>query len=1362
VTALAADPSDPSGNTIYLGAAQGGVWKTTDGGSTWTSLLDHPVQPNGVALDRYTIAIGSITVTASGVVYVGTGEPNGSGDSFYGAGILRTDDGGQTWTQLGLSVFWRQSMFNVIVSPSNPMMILAAVTSGLWSSSDGGVHWNNLNASFPSIPITASSTSLALDPTNSSIVYAAGGGEIFRSTDFGVTWALSTPASTGGCFATVGTCSRISLSIAASSPSTVLAAAADGTLWRTTDSGATWSLVNSPQGGVPFPVSNFCNEAVGDQCTYDMYVAVDPTNPKIIFLGGQDLWVTFDGGNSWADSGGYDGNSLAFGNIHSDQHALAFSPADHQKIFVGNDGGVWTARWHPIQFGGPVFPWVDLNNGLSITQFYSVAADPQELSSFFGGTQDIGILDHDNRSSLSHTLSSTIWDDSNAGDGGWTGYDTSDPTTQYAGFSGFAGGACSNGLAGGTCLLRRDNGSHCCFGLNGWFGVFPNSGFGALPLAAAIDPSTPTTLYFSDTVSDKLFKSTDRGDHWAAILDPATACGGQGCGSISAVAVAPSNGAFVYAGTNSGKFLASSDGGASFQERDSVNGGGPLPGQQITKIAVDPTDPNVAFATFDGFGPGGHVWVSRLGGASWIDISSGLPDLPADSILVDGAGTGAIYVGTDSGVFVSRDSGRSWQVFGGGLPRVQVMDLEFSAGHVAVVAATHGRGVWTISHLPMHPPTYVATYTQGLGVNAQSVEVDCYAGDFATGGGFEITGGVREPLASEPNVTSGEPTGWVARFGVGSGGTAKVFADCMTPTSVAGTVTSTYAVEVDRTIPCTSIGPVCVGSPAGGVAASCNGNDVATGGGFATGGLKVVRQSRPNVASGTPTGWSAFYGVSADFGGVTVKAFAICSPGPGFSTGVTSAAASFGVSAGGLSVACPSGDAAVGGGFTFTGGTNVPLRSEPNVPSGVASGWFTFFGVGTGGTGTAFVVCMTGATSLSVSCSPSAVLVGAQSACTATVSNLDPTSSQTPSGPVTFSSSRPGSFTPSASCDLSGTGGTSSCSVQFAPSAGSVGVVSITATYNGDANHLGSTGSSALNVFDFTLSATPSDRTVLRGSSAPFTVTTALAPGSVGAPALVGLVVSGLPADASSAPSTLALPGTGTLTIQTGAVSLGDFALTVSGTLQGGSRSAAAGLHIYDFSVTATPTSLQVLTTGSNTFQVSVLLVPGSTTTGLPSIALAVSGLPSGATGAFSSNRGTPSFVSTLTIITSSTPSGTYTLTIVGADGRTPEGGTRNTHPTLIVLTSAQALQLVINAVNSLQSSGVLNRGQANSLVVKLSHAIDNLNLRPDKRTACNQLAAFVHEVNAYVSAGILTPAQANTLLGGPLGVLAIMAAIPC
>jgi hypothetical protein len=175
-----------------------------------------------------------------------------------------------------------------------------------------------------------------------------------------------------------------------------------------------------------------------------------------------------------------------------------------------------------------------------------------------------------------------------------------------------------------------------------------------------------------------------------------------------------------------------------------------------------------------------------------------------------------------------------------------------------------------------------------------------------------------------------------------------------------------------------------------------------------------------------------------------------------------------------------------------------------------------------------------------------------------------------------------------------------------------------------------------------------------------------------------------------------------------------------------------------------------------------VALAAGSTSTGLPTIALSLAGLPSGATAVFSTGSGSAAgFTSTLTVTTVMTPSGTYTLTITGTDARSPQGGARTASPTLVVLTPQQALQLIINQVNAFKSGGVLNGGQANSLTVKLAHAISKLNSNQPK-TACNDLKAFVNEVNAYVAAGILTPAEANQLLGGTLGVNAIMAAIPC
>ena len=276
-----------------------------------------------------------------------------------------------------------------------------------------------------------------------------------------------------------------------------------------------------------------------------------------------------------------------------------------------------------------------------------------------------------------------------------------------------------------------------------------------------------------------------------------------------------------------------------------------------------------------------------------------------------------------------------------------------------------------------------------------------------------------------------------------------------------------------------------------------------------------------------------------------------------------------------------------------------------------------------------------------------------------------------------------------------------------------------------------------------------------------------------GAPA--GIVLSGdsigLTANASggTGPYTYAWTKNGAPFASTQSVTdtpgLGDttYAVTVTDSLGAVSNTATTLVHVYDFTVAGSPTSLQILTTGSNTYGVTEALVPGSASSGLPTIDLSLAGLPSGATPAFNPASGNAGgFSSTLTITTANAPPGTYPLTLTGTDARPLIGGTRSGALSLTILTPAQAIPNVIATVQGLQAAGVLNKGQANSLIVKLSHAIDSLNTKPDQPTACNQLQAFVNEVNAYVQGGKLTQAQADSLLGGPLGVLAIMAAIPC
>jgi hypothetical protein len=229
--------------------------------------------------------------------------------------------------------------------------------------------------------------------------------------------------------------------------------------------------------------------------------------------------------------------------------------------------------------------------------------------------------------------------------------------------------------------------------------------------------------------------------------------------------------------------------------------------------------------------------------------------------------------------------------------------------------------------------------------------------------------------------------------------------------------------------------------------------------------------------------------------------------------------------------------------------------------------------------------------------------------------------------------------------------------------------------------------------------------------------------------------------------------------------SLGDttYAVTVTDSLGAVSNTATTVVHDYDFTVAGSPTSQQILTSGTNTYGVTESLVSGSAISGLPTIGLSLSGLPAGATASFAPASGSAGgFSSTLTITTAGAPPGTYALTLTGTDARALIGGTRSTSLTLTILTPAQAIPNVITTIQGLQTAGVLNGGQANSLIVKLNHAIDSLNSKPGKPPGCNQLQAFVNEINAYVSAGTLTQAQADSLLGGPLGVLAIMASIPC
>lgn len=650
LTAIAVHPTNP--NVIYVGGAQGGVWKTTNGGANWTPLTDR----------ECSLAMGWIVLDPvdPDIVYAATGEQHFSGDSYYGCGVLRSTDGGATWTQLGADVFDVATttsggvrISRILLDPrtagstANTTLYVAA-DNGVWKSTDGGVSWTRTLAAGNAGPAPA--TDLVMHPSNPDVLYAALGrvtgdaaNGVYRSTDAGVTWTRLSgfPSEDVG---------RISLAIAPSQPSILYAGVqnafggppGDGTLlgiFKSTDGGERWSLVsNAPS----------CNT----QCWYDMALAVHPRDPDTVFFGGVPLYRSTNGGLTFQSVGTGPG-----GSVHADQHVIVYDPNDPRTVYVGNDGGIYRSR-----AGGAPGTWESLNTDLAITQFYAgIALHPTDPTIVLGGTQDNGTLRY---------AGSPSWRQVLGGDGGFTAIDFQDPRfayaeTQWTPGSGFSGPRRSDD--GGPFQLKTA-------------GIDLSDRALFIP-PLVMDPSDPKVLYFG---TYRLYRTTNRGESWTPI-SPDLAGPTR---AISAIAVAPSAPQEIYVGTNGGDVHRTRNGGGAWT---SVSAG--LPRRVITDIAVDPGNPDVVFVTLSGFQTE-HVFRSTDGGETWTAISNGLPDLPVNAIVVDPRSSSILYIGTDLGVFRTVNGGASWEPLNEGMPNVAVFDLALNPRTGQLVAATHGRGMF--------------------------------------------------------------------------------------------------------------------------------------------------------------------------------------------------------------------------------------------------------------------------------------------------------------------------------------------------------------------------------------------------------------------------------------------------------------------------------------------------------------------------------------------------------------------------------------------------------------------------------------------------------------------------------------------
>ena len=789
----------PSNGQFILGAAQGGIWLYNPASGTWSPRTD----------DQGSLAIGALAVAPSNdaIVYAGTGEGALSGDSMYGDGILKSTNGGLNWSHVSGDYFEGVSVSRLIVDPSNPNHLYAAILRGrggarrttpadhsrygIWESTDGAVTWNLLKEAKSE---QNGATDIEFDPQSTSTLYASFWSDaMYKSTDGGKHWStMMTGLPADADYAGGSTRFSISVSRPSASAPAVLYSGFDynttagahvvGRVWKSTNAGASWSQL--PAGSGINSVSDYC----GAQCFYDNVIEADPTNPNVVFAAGSfgynlsppsgGIFRSTDGGQTWVNLG-YD--------QHPDFHALAFDPSNTNHVLIGSDGGVWYSPDRGGRTAGTAGPlnstdWQDLNGGvtpaggvthrtnLQIGQFTSIATVPQvpagpDSERFWGGTQDNG--------TLRKSVNSQTWFDVSSGDGGQV---LVDPNTD-------------------ACSLAPS-----CYVYGTYFGVSPyrwTDGGGTfsnafiesgLNLADRSDFYTPfvmnplnsSQLYLG---TYRLYRTDNARDpsagnvQWTAISpDLTSGCTGtapNGARNCSISAIGVGGGQAVYTGSLDGLVYLSTD--AQVNDNPTWTQLDPkgriLPNRPVAQIAVDRSNYRIAYLAYDGFNNAtprnpGHVFKTTDGGQRWQDISGDLPDTSVNSIILDPSYPNTLYVGTDVGPFVTYNGGANWAQLGSGIPNVSVWQLDLDTAHRLLAAGTHGRGAFRLADPSKAVPSLVLSKVDaGVPVGPSSnIDYTITLGNIGSSDATGVT--ITDPVPDHTSFVSADSGGTYANGNV--------------------------------------------------------------------------------------------------------------------------------------------------------------------------------------------------------------------------------------------------------------------------------------------------------------------------------------------------------------------------------------------------------------------------------------------------------------------------------------------------------------------------------------------------------------------------------------------------------------------
>ncbi len=712
---IAVDPSDTK--IVYVASASGGLWKSTNHGTTWEPVFDHET----------TISLGAVAVAPSNpnVIWVGTGEANNQRSSSWGDGVYKSQDGGQSWQHMGLET--SQHVGALAIHPNNEQIVYVAALGALWGPNperglyrtiDGGQSWELVLA----ISEHTGVVDVVMDPRNPDRLYAAtyqrerrnwsflGGGPeggIYRSEDGGDSWEK---LDNGLPETDIG---KIGFAISPSDPDIVYAIveaqkSSETGVYRSSDRGASWEHHDTIN---PIP-------------WYYSQIRVDPKDPDRVYVLGTFLSVSDDGGRTFRNDGAP--------GIHVDHHALWIDPRDPDRMILGNDGGLAFTYDRGASW--------DFVANLPLTQYYHIAADMREpFYTVYGGTQDNNTWGGPSGTRNSDGIVNDDWYITVGGDGFYAQVDPRDDSIVYS-ESQYGNLVRFDTRTGERKFIQPRPPEDEHYRWN-W----------AAPLL--ISPHDHNTLYFA---ANKLFRSRDRGDAWEVISDdlsrqldrdelemmgrnwPKDAVsrhsGVSEYGNVTTFDESPLRAGYLAAGTDDGLINISLDGGDTWNRIDSFEGVPEM--TRVSRLIWSRHQDNRLYVVFDGhkdnnFRP--YVLRSNDHGESFQSINSNMPEYGSTRVIREHPrNPDLLAVGTEFGVFVTIDAGESWVQLKNNLPTVAVHDILFHPRENDLIIGTHGRGIWILDDVAMLeemsaalviPSTYTARLTLGDIVHEQPVTV---------------------------------------------------------------------------------------------------------------------------------------------------------------------------------------------------------------------------------------------------------------------------------------------------------------------------------------------------------------------------------------------------------------------------------------------------------------------------------------------------------------------------------------------------------------------------------------------------------------------------------------------------------------